>query len=187
MRQCCSPPRRWWGRAMPHLDHQQPLRQFHPIDRWRVRQLHIQIRRRCGTDLRGAVPHRLRRRAGWVSVHRRMPSGRCAVHHGALVVRTRPAALKNAAKHGWLKDCPLSGRIEVELNVRNEGALPTDRNWAVRGLSAFNSQIAESRHSGSDPNYRCRCRRNSNPKPDPGSAALRRFWFSARSMGSTYR
>ena len=74
LRQCCSPPRRWWGRAMPHLDHQQPLRQFHPIDRWRVRQLHIQIRRRCGTDLRGAVPHRLRRRAGWVSVHRRMPS-----------------------------------------------------------------------------------------------------------------
>ena len=103
LRQCCSPPRCWWGRAMPHLDHQQPLRQFHPIDRWRMRQLHIQIRRRCGTDLRGAVPHRLRRRAGWVSVYRRMPSGRCAVHHGALVVRTRPAALKNAAKHGWLK------------------------------------------------------------------------------------
>ena len=129
LRQCCSPPRRWWGRAMPHLDHQQPLRQFHPIDRWRVRQLHIQIRRRCGTDLRGAVPHRLRRRAGWVSVHRRMPSGRCAVHYGALVVRTRPAALKNAAKHGWLKrlsafgsnrsqvECPKLGRFADWLKI----------------------------------------------------------------------
>lgn len=131
---------------MPYLDHQQPLHQFHPIDRWRVRQLHIQIRRRCGTDLRDAVPHRLRRRAGWVCVYRRIPSGRCALHHGALVVRTRPAALKNAAKHGWLKrlsafgsnrsrvECPKSGR-EADIGSASPSAWAACREHPITGCN----------------------------------------------------